>query len=387
MMEGELARAEAKSRAKSEFLSKMSHEIRTPMNAIIGLSDLTCMKDEIPDSVEENLQKIRSSSQYLLSLINDILDMSKIENGKMEIMPDEFSMKDITDKMIQMIEPQAEQKEIRFIPCLKINTDTLVGDAVRLRQVLLNLLANALKFTPAGGMITLSIQEKGYQGDKVRYFFEVRDTGVGIARENQGRVFKSFEQFGNNSAKSEGTGLGLPISSYIVEAMGGQLKLESEAGEGSRFFFELLFPAGTKKDSTEKEIQDKTEDFTGICILLAEDNDLNAEIAKELLELRGAKVDRAADGQEAVDLFENSAQGWYQAILMDIRMPNKDGLRATEEIRQSSHPDSRTVPIIAMTANTFKEDVEASEKAGMTAFVPKPVDIHYLWEILQEQLR
>lgn len=387
MMEGELTRAEAKSRAKSEFLSKMSHEIRTPMNAIIGLSDLTCMKDEVPDSVQENLQKIRSSSQYLLSLINDILDMSKIESGKMEIMPDEFSMKDTADKMMQMIGPQAEQKEIHFIPHLEISTDMLEGDVVRLRQVLLNLLANALKFTPDGGTITLSILEKEKQGDKVSYFFEVCDTGVGIAEENQGRVFKSFEQLGNNMAKSEGTGLGLPISSYIVEAMGGQLHLESEVGKGSRFFFELLFPVIGKKDGVEKEILEKQEDFTGIRILLAEDNDLNAEIARELLEIRGAKVERAADGQEAVDMFENSAHGWYQAILMDIRMPNKDGLRATEEIRQSSHPDSRTVPIIAMTANTFKEDVEASEKAGMTAFVPKPVDIHYLWEILQEQLR
>lgn len=387
VMEGELARAEAKSRAKSDFLSKMSHEIRTPMNAIIGLSDLTCMKEEIPDSVSDNLQKIRSSSQYLLSLINDILDMSKIENGKMEIMPAEFSMKDIAGKLMQMIEPQAEQKEIRFIPCIHIDTDMLNGDAVRLRQVLLNLLANAVKFTPDGGTITFSIKETEKQGDKVGYLFEVSDTGVGIEKENQSRIFKSFEQLGNNMAKSEGTGLGLPISSYIVEAMGGRLQLESEPGKGSRFFFEIFFPVGWVKERPDNVTLDEAEGFAGIRILLAEDNDLNAEIAKELLEIRGAHVERAADGQEAVDRFVNSSPGWYQAILMDIRMPKKDGLEATREIRESKHPDSRIIPIIAMTANTFKEDVEASEEAGMTAFVPKPVDIRYLWEILQTQMR
>lgn len=387
VMEGELARAEAKSRAKSDFLSKMSHEIRTPMNAIIGLSDLACMKEEIPDSVGENLQKIRSSSQYLLSLINDILDMSKIENGKMEIMPGEFSMKDIAGKLMQMIEPQTEQKDIRFLSSFEIHTDKLTGDAVRLRQVLLNLLANAVKFTPGGGTITFRIKETEKQGDKAGYLFEVSDTGVGIAKENQDRIFKSFEQLGNNMAKSEGTGLGLPISSYIVEAMGGRLQLESEPGKGSRFFFEIFFPVGRGKERPDNVTIDEAEAFAGIRILLAEDNDLNAEIAKELLEIRGAQVERAADGQEAVDRFENSSPGWYQAILMDIRMPKKDGLEATREIRESNHPDSRIIPIIAMTANTFKEDVEASKEAGMSAFVPKPVDIRYLWEILQTQMR
>lgn len=387
MMLAELEKAEAKSRAKSEFLSKMSHEIRTPMNAIIGLSDIACTEEEITPSLKAKLDKIRSSSKYLLSLINDILDMSKIENGKMELEKDEFSIQDVTDELIHMIEPQADMKQLHFTVKRDIEHEMLIGDAVRLRQVLLNLLGNAIKFTQPKGNITFKVLEKGYDDGHVQFEFEVEDDGVGISVENQKKIFTSFEQFGNNMTKSEGTGLGLPISSFIVREMGGELKVESETGKGSRFFFGIIFPAGATKEAKDPEDKGKEGDFTGIRMLLAEDNDLNAEIAKELLQMRGAQIERAVNGQEAVDMLEKSSPGWYQAILMDIRMPEKDGLQAAREIRASRHPDGSGIPIIAMTANTFKEDVVASEEAGMTAFVPKPVDIGYLWTILQAQIK
>lgn len=392
LMAGELERAQAKSRAKSEFLSKMSHEIRTPMNAIIGLTDMACMKEDVSDSIREILEKIRASSRYLLSLINDILDMSKIENGKMEIIEDDFSMKSTSDDLIQMIGAQAELKGIEFKARTKIEHEMLSGDAVRLRQVLLNLLSNSIKFTPSGGKILFTIEEKSCDDKKAVFAFEVQDSGVGIAPENQEKIFNTFEQVGNNIAKSEGTGLGLPISSHIVELMGGTLQVESRVGEETRFFFELAFPLGGDESEAKEEdalgmMKDGEEaDFSGIRILLAEDNDLNAEIAKELLELRGAEVDRAVNGQEAVEMFENSKAGQYQVILMDIRMPVKDGLQAAREIRLSSHPDAGSIPIAAMTANTFKEDVEAAEAAGMNAFIPKPVDVKYLWAVLNSQV-
>ena len=390
LMAGELERAEAKSRAKSEFLSKMSHEIRTPMNAIIGLSDIAGMKEEVPDPVKEILGKIRASSRYLLSLINDILDMSKIENGKMEINEEAFSIRKIADELILMIETQAEMKEISFKARTEIRHEMLLGDAVRIRQILLNLLSNAIKFTSSGGEIILTVKEKTFDGKKAVFAFEVQDTGVGIAQKNQEKIFKTFEQVGNNMAKSEGTGLGLSISSHIVGLMGGSLQVESQVGEGSRFFFSLAFPVSSLEEIKSVEGPSKEEaregDFSGMRILLAEDNDLNAEIAKELLEMRGAKVDRAADGQQALEMFEQSEAGWYQAILMDIRMPKKDGLETAREIREGDHPDGKDIPIAAMTANTFKEDVEAARDAGMNAFIPKPVDMEYLWKVLHSQV-
>ena len=281
-------------------------------------------------------------------------------------------------------------KEISFKARTEIRHEMLLGDAVRIRQILLNLLSNAIKFTSSGGEIILTVKEKTFDGKKAVFAFEVQDTGVGIAQKNQEKIFKTFEQVGNNMAKSEGTGLGLSISSHIVGLMGGSLQVESQVGEGSRFFFSLAFPVSSLEEikSVEGSLKEEARegDFSGMRILLAEDNDLNAEIAKELLEMRGAKVDRAADGQQALELFEQSEAGWYQAILMDIRMPKKDGLETAREIREGDHPDGKDIPIAAMTANTFKEDVEAARDAGMNAFIPKPVDMEYLWKVLHSQV-
>lgn len=382
VMESRLEAAEAKSRAKSGFLSQMSHEIRTPMNAIVGLTDLTCMERDIPPEIESKLKKIRSSSQYLLSLINDILDMSRIENGKMEIEQQNFSMSAMLKELKEMMSVQAEQKGLQFKGDLTINHDWLVGDPVRLRQILANLLSNAIKFTPNGGTVILSAEEVSFCDGMAVYHFSVQDTGVGIPQEDQERIFLSFEQLRPSVSQSAGTGLGLPISRNLARMMGGDLSINSEPGEGTEVYMTLRFPLGSETAKEEPEDSGRKQSLEGLKVLLAEDNDLNAEIAEELLSLQGIQVCRAANGQEAVDLFKASEPGEFHAVLMDIRMPVKDGHEAAREIRNSGRSDAN-VPIIAMTANSFKEDEAEARAAGMDGFIPKPVDPARLFAVLQ----
>ena len=393
VMQAELEKSEAKNRAKSEFLSKMSHEIRTPMNAIVGLSELISMDQQVPEDVQDKLNKIRASSRYLLSLINDILDMSKIENGKLEIGAEPFALDEVLEELQVIVGVQAEQKGLRLVCESHITHTDLVGDPIRLRQVLMNLLSNAIKFTPKGGTIQIRVRETDEDKRGAGYLFSVRDTGVGISAEEQRRIFKPFEQGGEVSMRSQGTGLGLSISSTIVRAMGGELGVESKTGEGTTFYFQVRFPLAGKEEVPRQADTDKTEEaqdgqmLCGVRVLVVEDNELNAEIAGELLGLQGAKTEWALDGQAAVEYFEASEPGWYQLILMDIRMPRMDGLEATRRIRAMDRPDAASIPIIAMTANSFREDQLAAEEAGMSGFIPKPVDVAQLFEVLRKQLQ
>lgn len=381
LMQSEMKKTEAKTKAKSAFLSRMSHEIRTPMNAIVGLANLTCMEKDLPAEAEQNLKKLLASSQYLLSLINDILDMSRIESDKLEILPDSFSLQQLVEDLDGMMRLQAQQKQIILTKHCRIDHPYLLGDAVRLRQVLINLLSNAIKFTPAGGRVCLQIEELSSTQDTAEYLFSVADTGIGIEPEYQTQIFDSFEQLGASDSKSAGTGLGLPISRSIVEAMGGTLDLNSTPGENSEFYFRLVFPLVSLEDF-QNTVPAASADLDGSRILVAEDNDLNAEITQELLATLGAETERAADGQEAVDKFNASSFGYYSLILMDIRMPNKDGLQACREIRSGSHPQASNIPIIALTANSFKEDSDAAKAAGMNGFISKPIDIDYMKQVL-----
>lgn len=382
-MQSELKKAEAASKAKSDFLSRMSHEIRTPMNAIIGLTDLTAMMKDLPEKALENLSKIKASSQYLLNLINDILDMSRIANDKMEISSEPFSMNALAAEIENIMGTDAVIKGLHFELTKSFQHDVVAGDAIRLRQVILNLLSNAFKFTPSGGSVRLLVQETSSTGEDVTFCFQVEDTGVGIAAEDQQRIFDSFEQVGSNVSKSQGTGLGLSICKNIVQLMGGELLLTSEPGVGSRFTFTVTLPKSRLEEGSETEV--KKNLLQDLNILVAEDNELNAEIIAELLRTQGARVCWVENGRVAVDVFASSHEGEYQAILMDILMPQMNGLKAASTIRSLSHPDAKTIPIIAMTANAFQEDKQAALNAGMTGFLSKPVDISLLYkELLSE---
>ncbi|MCM1467759.1 MAG: response regulator [Alistipes sp.] len=369
------------SKAKSNFLSRMSHEIRTPMNGIIGMTTIALSEGQSKEKMVECLEKIQNSSDYLLGLINDILDMSKIESGKMHLETVNFSMKELLGTITELITPQAKAKNIEFVRDVKTVNDWFVGDRMRISQVLINLLGNAVKFTPEHGRVQLTIRET--QGeDNSALYFEVLDTGVGISKENQKRVFKSFEQVGGpNSSKLQGTGLGLSISSRLIQLMGSSIELSSEPGEGSKFSFEILLPVGK-----EEEVQEEQEEFSfeGYRILVVEDNELNSEIARSLLEEAGFEVECVYDGAQAVARMEETKPHTYDVILMDIMMPVMDGLDATRAIRASRREDLRKIPIIAMSANAFDDDLKKSVECGMNGHLSKPVEVDKLYRMLAE---
>lgn len=388
LMKSNLEKAEAESRAKGEFLSRMSHELRTPMNAVIGLTDLTGMMEGVPPEVQKNLSKLRTASHYMLDLINDILDMSRIDSGKLTLANDPFSLDNILDGIRMMMESEAQRKGLVFTLEKRIVHSSLIGDGIRLRQVLVNLLSNAFKFTPAGGNVYLQVTEEEGTEEEAAFTFRVIDTGTGITPEDQKRIFDSFEQVGTSYSKSQGTGLGLAISRNIVLKMGGELKVSSQPGEGSEFFFTVTLPL---KNSAEtfacgQSVQPKDKSLEGVPILMAEDNDLNAEIAAQLLEIQGAKVSRSVNGRQAVEMFSESRPGEFRVILMDIQMPEMNGLEAARAIRSLDRPDAAGIPIVAMTANTFTEDVDEAMAAGMDEFIPKPLDVNYLYRLLRELL-
>lgn len=372
------------SRAKSEFLSRMSHEIRTPMNGIIGMTAIALQKDQGQERIIDCLQKIQSSSNYLLGLINDILDMSKIESGKMKLDPVDFDMGEMLDTIQELIMPQASAKKISFVRDVALTHSWFCADRMRISQVLINLLGNAVKFTGAEGRIVLTVRELEQAGEEAQVYFAVADTGVGIPKEEQERVFRAFEQAGASPSKQQGTGLGLSISSRLVQMMGSSIRLESAPGEGSTFSFTIPLALGS-----QMEARDGQEDisFDGRRILVVEDNELNAEIAQCLLEERGFEVECAYDGAQAVERIQTTPPGTYDVVLMDIMMPVMDGLEATRTIRAMDRADCRTLPIIAMSANAFDDDLKKSVACGMNGHLSKPVEVDKLYQVLDEVLR
>lgn len=373
------------SKAKSEFLSRMSHEIRTPMNGIIGMTAIALQQDQSQERIMDCLQKIQSSSDYLLGLINDILDMSKIESGKMKLEPVNFNMREMLDTIGELIAPQAAAKRIEFVQDVRLAHDWFRADRMRISQVLINLLGNAAKFTPAEGRITLRVQETEQAKGESKLYFAVSDTGVGIAKEDQDRVFRSFEQAGGaNPAKQQGTGLGLSISSRLVQMMGSSIQLDSTLGVGSTFSFSILLGLG---ENVESAAQEEEISFDGYHILVVEDNELNAEIARCLLEDKNFQVDCVYDGAQAVERIENTAPGTYDVILMDICMPVMDGLDATRAIRSMEREDCHTVPIVAMSANAFDDDLKKSVECGMNGHLSKPVEVDKLYQTLREVIK
>ena len=378
------ARADAVSQAKTDFLSRMSHEIRTPLNAIVGMTAIARNVVDHRDRVLECLDKLETSNQYLISLINDILDMSRIESGKMELNVQPMDMEDFVRSLEGMMRPQAEQKGLRFIVenrcCQGL---ALVTDRLRLEQVLINIIGNAVKFTGEGGDVVFSITPEERCSGGQRLTFSVKDTGIGIASEALDSIFNAFEQAEKNtSVRYGGTGLGLAISSRLVQMMGGTLGVRSVLGEGSEFYFTLTLPIGKLDGETPRSREPEHHDFHGRRLLVVEDNLLNQEIAQSLLEMEGFLVETAENGQAALDAFGSHEPGYYDAVLMDIRMPVMDGIEATRRIRTMERPDSRTIPIIAMTANAFDQDSRKSLDSGMNGHLSKPIRVEELLGML-----
>ncbi len=362
------------SRAKSEFLSKMSHEIRTPMNAIIGMTAIAMSSDEVSDSTMECLKKIDRSSHYLLSLINDILDMSRIESGKMTTEETYLNLEELVYQIDSMMRVQTENKGIWLRLENNIVHKHLLGDPLKLNQILVNIMGNAVKFTSVGG-IRLRIDETAGKDDTtVNMSFSITDSGIGISEENREKIFKNFEQADTDTVrKYGGTGLGLAISSNLVQLLGGKLEVRSELGKGSEFYFTIPMKITDKPD--DYGAGDGNVDFTSKRILIVEDDELNREIARTLIEAEGIQTDTAENGQEAVEKFCASSTNYYDAILMDIRMPVMNGIEAAKHIRNTDRLDAFTVPIIAMTANAFDEDMKKSVECGMNGHLTKPIDM------------
>jgi CheY-like chemotaxis protein len=330
------------------------------------------------------LHKIQSSSDYLLGLINDILDMSKIESGKMSLEMGDFEISGLIDTVTELIEPQAKAKNLLFIRDMELVHQWFYGDQMRISQVLINLLGNAVKFTAPGGHVTFSVREQKSIGDRGQLLFSVQDTGIGIKKEDQERVFRSFEQTRTTTdSRQKGTGLGLSISSRLIKMMGSTIQLDSTPDVGSTFYFTLTLPFGQPGGDPEEE---EIPDFTGLRVLVVEDNELNAEIAQTLLEEAGFAVDVVYDGNQAVKRMEQTLPGTYDLILMDIMMPVMDGLEATKVIRGMERVDCKSIPIVAMSANVFDEDMKKSVECGMNGHLTKPVEINKMYKLLREVL-
>ncbi len=363
------------SRAKSEFLSKMSHEIRTPMNAIIGMTDIAMSSDDISAPTMECLKKISKSSHYLLALINDILDMSRIESGKMSTEETYIDLDDLVNHIDTMMRVQTDNKGIWLRLENNIEHKHLLGDPLKLNQILVNIMGNAVKFTSDGGIRLRVDEAPTADEDIIDVSFSVKDTGIGISEENQKKIFNSFEQADRDTVrKYGGTGLGLAISSNLVQLLGGKLEVRSEPGKGSEFFFTIPMKI-TEEPENNGNGREGEIDFTEKRVLIVEDDELNCEIAKTLIEAEGIKTETAENGQEALEKFCASGENYYDAILMDIRMPVMDGIEATKRIRNTDRLDAFTVPVIAMTANAFDEDMKKSVECGMNGHLTKPIDM------------
>ncbi|MGN0587639.1 MAG: ATP-binding protein [Oscillospiraceae bacterium] len=379
------SRTSIESRAKSDFLSRMSHEIRTPMNAIMGMTAIALDEKDLAPSTRDCLEKIDVSSKYLLSLINDILDMSRIESGKMTVETVCFSLEDTIAKIDAIMRTPVEAKGIYLKIDKNITKPNVMGDPLKLNQVIVNIIGNALKFTSKGGITVTVKEEATAMSELVSVKFSVRDTGIGISEENLGRIFNSFEQAEAATARRYGgTGLGLSISSNLVKMMGGTLEVKSKVGEGSEFYFTLPYHLASDKDIPVDSGIAADVDFSSKRILLAEDDELNTEIAVTLLKKEKLNVDTAENGKIAADKFISSPEGYYDAILMDIRMPVMDGAEATKLIRQADRRDAKTVPIIAMSANAFDEDMKKSIDCGMNGHLSKPIDMNKVRALLRK---
>lgn len=381
-----LERHDLSAKAKSDFLARMSHEIRTPMNGIIGMTEIALKDGQTEERRIDCLRKIEHSSEYLLGLINDILDMSKIESGKMRLIEEKCNLMEMIQGLHPLLEAKLNENNIQYIADIQLKNHWFMADSLRLNQVLVNLLGNALKYSRPDGHVWLTVRETEEEKGFSNLYFQVRDDGIGIAPEKQQLIFRQFEQADNSeNARKQGTGLGLAISRRIVRMMDSDIKLESEPGKGSSFSFNVkLQPVSGEKTTVTSQPEEIS--FPGKRILVVEDNELNMEIICTILENYGIETEQAVNGKEAVRRMEESVPGYYDMIFMDIMMPEMDGLEATRTIRNLDRKDCKKIPIYAMSANAFDEDVKRSLASGMNGHLSKPVNLQVLEKTLQKVL-
>ena len=384
-LQAALEKAESAARAKSEFLSRMSHDIRTPMNAIIGLTHLA-RNEENPRIMHDYLTKIASSSDFLLGLINDILDMSKIENGDLSLNPEPLTQDEFATSISTVIRPLMDQRHITFTTHLTDGPECVSVDKLRFNQIFFNLLSNAAKFTPEGGAVSFEMVSLTAPDGMANLRFYVRDNGVGMSQEYLEHLYDPFvQEHSQLSDTSDSTGLGLPIVKSLVDAMGGTITVKSTLGCGTEFCVQLCVPLAYAQECAGKEASAHVN-LRGARILLVEDNEINTDVAKLILEEAGCVVSTASNGQDAVDAFSSSAPEWFDAVLMDVRMPAMDGIEATRVIRSLNRSDAASVPIIAMTADAFAEERKRTLEAGMNCHLSKPIDPPALYDALAKYI-
>lgn len=385
-----LMQVEEASQSKTTFLSRMSHEIRTPMNGIIGM--LTLMKGKIPadHAAMQYVEKAEELSDHMLSLINDILDMSRIEAGKVELENAPFSLRAFGKTLDDMFARQMEKKGVAFaVRYEELTADWVLGDSLRLNQVVINFISNAMKFTSEGS-VTVTFRQMLLQGGKLDLMIRVKDTGVGMKPEFLERIFKPFEQEdASTTRRFGGTGLGMAISDQMVRLMGGQIVVESQPDVGSEFtvFLSLPVASAPQEEAPQKQPAQIEPVSRPMRLLMAEDNEINAMIAVEILQERGAQIEVAENGKIAEEKFAASPAGYYDAVLMDVQMPVMDGRAAARSIRAMPRPDAQRVPIYALSADAFVEDERLSREAGMNGHLSKPVNFDELWKILQQAVQ
>ena len=384
-----LEAAENANNAKTAFLSSMSHEIRTPMNAIIGLDRLALRNENLDEETRDYLKRIGESASHLLGLINDILDMSRIESGRMVLKKEVFSLHGILEQINTIVMSQCEDKGLKYHCRIKNSVaEHYIGDDMKLKQVLINILSNAIKFTDAPGRVKLTVDCVSVYRERSSIKFVISDTGIGMDESFIPKVFDTFSQEDSDRNNKFGsTGLGMAIAKNIIDVMNGTITVKSRKGEGTEFTVIITFNNCSRSDGAQAGDESEAKpraDLRGCRILLAEDVFINAEIMNEILKVKGAETDYAETGAVALKKFSSSEPGHYDAVLMDVRMPEMDGLEATSKIRALDRPDARIVPIVAMTANAFDEDVQRSMQAGMNAHLSKPVEPEKLYQTLEE---
>ena len=373
-------RAEEASEAKTRFLFNMSHDIRTPMNAIIGFSDLLEKHLDDKEKVHDYIKKIQLSGSFLLSLINYVLEMARIESGKATLRTEVGDAQELLGALNAVFEPAVEKKRLKYNCTLDVEHRFIICDVTKVREIVLNIISNSVKYTPEGGSVTVQIKEIPWEKEGwTAYRILVEDTGIGMGAEYLPHIFEEFtRERTSTESKVVGAGLGLPIVKALIDLMGGTIQVESERGKGSKFEVILPFEIASEEEVKDSYVKKEEKPYNRSKekrILLAEDNELNAEIAITILEENGFKVERAEDGCKCVELFSEKPTGYYSTILMDIQMPNMDGYTASRKIRGMEREDAKAIPIIALTANAFDEDRNKAFAAGMNGHIAKPIDV------------